>query len=165
MSTAPDDTFPIPSRVREGSVWVDRTGRRELTGRTANGVEIPIGQGEGRVTPGELLKLALIGCAGMSSDFTISRRLGEDFPMRIYAHGVSDERTNRYETIDEQIQLDLSEVSGDEAEQLRRLIRSAIGVGCTVERTLAEPPEIGHQIDHAPASRRLATAADEVPQA
>lgn len=165
MTAAPDDTFAVPSRVREGSVWVDRTGRRELTGRTANGVEIPIGQGEGRVTPGELLKLALIGCAGMSSDFTISRRLGDDFPMRIWAHGVSDERTNRYETVDEQIQLDLSALSDDEAEQLRRLIRSAIGVGCTVERTLAEPPEIGHQIDHAPASRRLDVAPIEADRA
>lgn len=151
MTATPDDTFDVPSRFREGSVWVDRTGTRELVGRTRSGVEIPIGQGEGRATPGELLKLALIGCAGMSADFTIARRLGDDFPMRIYAHGVSDEHTNRYESVDEQMQLDLSALSDEEAEHLRRLIRSAIGVGCTVERTLSEPPEIDHAIDHAPA--------------
>lgn len=151
MTATPDTTFDVPSRFGAGSVWVDRTGTRELTGRTQGGVEIPIGEGEGRVTPGELLKLALIGCAGMSSDFTISRRLGADFPMRIFAHGLSDVQSNRYESVDEQLQLDLSSLSEQEAEHLRRLIRSAIGVGCTVERTLGEPAEISHAIDHAPA--------------
>lgn len=155
MSTMPDDTFATPDRFGPGSVWVDRTAHRELTGHTQSGVEIPIGQGGGRVTPGELLKLALIGCAGMSADFTIGRRLGEDFPMRILAHGVSDEATNRYERVDEQMQLDLSGLPDDQAERLRRLIGSAIAAACTVERTLAGDTEIAHTIDHAPAARSI----------
>lgn len=152
MSTTPDPTFETPERFGAGTVWVDRTGHRELTGHTQSGVEIPIGRGEGRVTPGELLKIALIGCAGMSADFTIGRRLGEDFPMRILAHGTSDEATNRYERIEEQMQLDLSELSEQEASTLRRLIVSAIDKACTVQRTVQGDVEVTHDIDDVPAS-------------
>ena len=91
MPSLPDDRFPLPEDFGPGSVWADRTGHRTLVGRTQRGVEIPIGHGEGEASPGELLKLALIGCAGMSSDVNLARRLGEDFEARLWAHGTSDE--------------------------------------------------------------------------
>ncbi|GAB2548744.1 OsmC family protein [Brachybacterium huguangmaarense] len=156
MPDVPDDTFAPSPAFGEGTVWADRTGRRELVGRNQRGVEIPIGHGEGRISPGELLKLALIGCAGMSADFTISRRLGDDFPMRLLAHGTSAEESNRYEEIDEEIQLDLSGLDEAGQERLRRLILQAIGVGCTVERTLVADPEIRHGIVDVPARGRVA---------
>ncbi|MGP9693110.1 OsmC family protein [Brachybacterium sp. AOP25-B2-12] len=149
MTPLPDTGFPVPEQAGPGSVWADRVGTKRLIGRNQRGVEIPIGQGEGEINPGELLKLALIGCAGMSSDFGLSRRLGEDFAMRLWVHGQSDEDTNRYERIDEQIQLDLSALSPEEQERLRRVIDRAIAAGCTVERTVAPGVEVHHEVQDA----------------
>lgn len=151
MSAVPDSRFPTSPAFAEGSVWVDRAGTRRLVGRNRRGVEIPIGEGDGEITPGELLKLALIGCAGMSADFTIGRRLGEDFPMRIYAHGTSSEQDNRYERIDEEMQLDLSGLAPEQVERVERAIGKAIEARCTVERTLTADPEVRHQIVDTPA--------------
>lgn len=155
MTTVPDPRFPLSPAFAEGSVWADRAGARSLVGRNQRGVAIPIGEGEGEITPGELLKLALIGCAGMSADFTIGRRLGEDFPMRLFAHGTSAEATNRYERIDEEVQLDLSGMTPEQTGRLQRTIAKAIEANCTVERTLAAAPEVRHQIVDAPAQSRL----------
>src|SRR5699024_7698978 len=114
MAVAPDDSFPRPASFGPGSVWADRSGHRSLVGRNQRGVEIPIGHGEGEINPGELLKLALIGCAGMSSDITLTRRLGEDFEMRLWAHGTSDEEDNRYHRIAEEVQLPLDGLTAEE---------------------------------------------------
>ncbi len=152
MPAVPDSRFPISPSFAEGSVWVDRTGTRRLVGRNQRGVEIPIGEGEGRITPGELLKLALIGCAGMSADFTTGRRLGEGFPLRIYAHGSSSEQDNRYDRIDEEIQLDLSGLAPEQIERVERAITTAIAANCTVERTLTGDPDVHHEIVDVPAA-------------
>lgn len=146
MTSVPDETFPLPEEFGEGSVWVDRVGERSFVGRTRRGVEIPIGTGEGQVNPGELLKIALIGCAGMSMDIPTSRRLGEDFALRLWAHGTSDEASNRYEAIHEQVQLDLEGLSGDELRRLRAVIDRSIEASCTVQRTVVPGAAVDHEI-------------------
>ncbi|WP_114854921.1 OsmC family protein [Brachybacterium sp. YJGR34] len=146
MPALPDDHFELPEEVGPGSVWADRTGHRTLMGRTQRGVEIPIGHGDGEVSPGELLKLALIGCAGMSSDVNLARRLGEDFPMRLWAHGLSDESENRYLTIAEQVQIPLEGLSAQEIATVVKVFGRAVAAGCTVERSIASGVEVTHQI-------------------
>jgi uncharacterized OsmC-like protein len=146
MTSVPDETFPLPEEFGEGSVWVDRVGERSLVGRNRRGVEIPIGKGEGQVDPGELLKIALIGCAGMSMDIPASRRLGEDFALRLWAHGTSDEASNRYDAIHEQIQLDLEDLSADELRRLRAVIDRSIEASCTVQRTVVPGAAVDHEI-------------------
>lgn len=146
MTSVPEATFPLPDEFGEGSVWVDRVGERSLVGRNRRGVEIPIGKGEGQVDPGELLKIALIGCAGMSMDIPTSRRLGEDFALRLWAHGTSDETSNRYEAIHEQIQLDLDGLSADELRRLRAVIDRSIEASCTVQRTVVPGVGVDHEI-------------------
>ena len=63
-------------------LWVERTGVRRYTGRSSRGAEVFIGSEdvEGVFTPGELLKIALAGCSGLSSDQPLRRRLGDDYP-------------------------------------------------------------------------------------
>lgn len=145
MPSIPDDRFPLPENFGPGSVWADRSGHRTLMGRNQRGVEIPIGHGEGEINPGELLKLALIGCAGMSSDTNLSRRLGEDFDLRLWAHGVSDEAENRYLTIAEEVQLPLEGLSEQEISTLVKVFGRAVAAGCTVERTVAHGTEVTHR--------------------
>ena len=144
--TTPSDRFPLPDRFGPGSVWADREGTRRLLGRNQRGVEIPIGQGEGEINPGELLKLALIGCAGMSADLPTGRRLGEDFAMRLWAHGVSDEETNRYTSIEEEIQLDLDGLDPKALARIATVIDRAIEASCTVQRTVVPGTPVRHRI-------------------
>ncbi|HLQ81822.1 MAG TPA: osmotically inducible protein C [Brachybacterium sp.] len=146
MPTVPDDRFELPENVGPGSVWADRTGPRTLMGRNQRGVEIPIGHGEGEIGPGELLKLALIGCAGMSGDANLARRLGEDFDMRLWAHGSSDEGENRYLTIAEEVQLPLEGLSEKEAAAVVKVLQRAIAAGCTVERTVVPGAEVTRRV-------------------
>ena len=62
-------------------LWVERTGVRRYTGRSSRGAEVLVGSEdvEGVFTPGELMKIALAACSGMSSDAPLQRRLGEDY--------------------------------------------------------------------------------------
>lgn len=146
MPTVPDDRFELPEDVGPGSVWADRTGPRTLMGRNQRGVEIPVGHGEGEINPGELLKLALIGCAGMSSDVNLARRLGDDFDMRLWAHGTSDEQQNRYLTIAEEVQLPLEGLTEKEVAAVVTVFRRAVAAGCTVERTVVPGAEVTHRV-------------------
>ena len=61
-------------------LWVERTGVRRYTGRSSRGAEVLVGSAdvEGVFTPGELLKIALAACSGMSTDHVLARRLGQD---------------------------------------------------------------------------------------
>ncbi|MDN5686892.1 MAG: osmotically inducible protein C [Brachybacterium sp.] len=145
MPSVPDDRFPVPDEATPESVWADRSGHRTLVGRNRRGVEIPIGKGEGEISPGELLKLALIGCAGMTSDINLARRLGEDFEMRLWAHATSDE-DNRYPEITEQVQLPLEGLTEAEIASVVKVFGRAVAAGCTVERTVVPGTEVSHQI-------------------
>lgn len=142
----PHDSFPLPEGVTEASVWVDRVGERSLVGRNQRGVEIPIGSGEGQVNPGELLKIALLGCAGMSSDRTLARRLGEDFPMRLWAHDESDAEQDRYLHIGEEIQLPLEGLDEKEIAAVVKVFGRAVAAACTVERSIVPGVEVTHRI-------------------
>lgn len=161
MTTAPEpgDGFALPQGASDASVWADRAGTRSLVGHNMRGVEIPIGAGEGEIDPGELLRLALIGCAGMSIDQVVGRRLGEDFAMRLWVHDGSDPATNRFPEIHEQIQLDLEGLDAAGLERLRTVIDRAIEARCTVQRTVVPGVPVDHTVipadaaaDPAPAS-------------
>src|SRR5699024_5241751 len=117
-----------------------------LLGRNQRGVEIPIGHGEGEINPGELLTLALIGCAGMSSDVNLARRLGDEFPMRLWAHGTADEEENRYLTIAEEVQLPLEELTAEELAAVVKVLGRAVAAGCTVERSVVPGLEVAHRV-------------------
>lgn len=148
-STSPDQQqgmFQNPEAVTEDSVSVDRVGPRSYVGRSSRGVEIPIGHGQNEVSPGELLKIALIGCAGMSSDRALARRLGDDYRVRLWAHGSSDRESNRYTAVREQMQLELDGLDSDTIEEIERVAARAIAAGCTIERTVADTVDVTHEL-------------------
>lgn len=144
MSITSPEHFTRPQEFAEGTVWVDRVASRQLVGYNQRGVEIPIGMEEGRISPGELLKLALAGCAGMSLDHSAARRLGENFAMRIFAHGLADPEEDRYFEIIEQIQLEIESLTPQERRVLTSVIDRAIDAACTIQRTLKPGAEVSH---------------------
>ena len=58
-------------------------------------------------TPGELLKIALAGCAGMSADHSLARRLGADVPVTVPSR-VRTPTDERYPALHEELVVDLS---------------------------------------------------------
>ena len=129
-------------------LWVERTGIRRYTGRSSRGAEVLIGSetDEGVFTPGELLKIALAGCSGLSSDQPLRRRLGDDYPAVIRVSGPADRDEERYPRLEETLQIDLSGRSAEETERLLLVVNRAIDQVCTVGRTLKAGAEISFEV-------------------
>ncbi|GGK42884.1 OsmC family protein [Nocardia camponoti] len=119
-------------------LWVERTGTRAYTGRSTRGAEVLIASAgvEGAFTPGELLKIALAACTGLSSDLPLSRRLGDDFDAVIRVSGDADRENEVYPQLDEVLELDLSELDEAARERLLVTVQRAVDKVCTVGRTL-----------------------------
>ncbi|WP_353816085.1 OsmC family protein [Agromyces sp. SYSU T00266] len=138
----------VGERIARGSVSVTRTGRRTYEGLNERGSTVLIGPVEapGHFTPGELLKLALAGCAGMSADSVAARRLGDDVAITVWAHGTSKD-DNRYREIDEEIVVDLSGLEPEEREQLAAIMARAIARACTVARSVEGSIDLRTTVD------------------
>lgn len=119
-------------------LWVQRTGTRRYTGHSSRGAQVLVGSEDvdGVFTPGELLKIAIGACSGMASDFTLSRRLGDDYDTTIRVSGPADRDNERYPRIDEVMELDLSELDPDAAQRLLTVVQRAVDKHCTVGRTV-----------------------------
>lgn len=129
-------------------LWVERTGIRRYTGRSSRGAEVLIGSQteEGVFTPGELLKIALAGCSGLSSDQPLRRRLGDDYPAVIRVSGEADREQERYPVLTEKLEIDLSGLSPEEVERLVVVVNRAIDQVCTVGRTLKNGATVSFDI-------------------
>jgi len=129
-------------------LWVERTGIRRYIGRSSRGAEVLIGSetDEGVFTPGELLKIALAGCSGLSSDQPLRRRLGDDYSAVIRVSGPADRDEERYPRLEETLQIDLSGLSAEETERLLLVVSRAIDQVCTVGRTLKAGAEISFEV-------------------
>lgn len=125
-------------------LWVERNGVRTYTGFSARGARVDIGPVEaGAVfTPGELLKIALAACAGMSSDRSFARRLGDDYAATIRVEDPKDMAEDRYPTLTETFEVDLSELDDADRAKLLTIAQRAIDKACTVGRTLKAGAEI-----------------------
>ncbi len=130
-------------------LWVERTGIRRYTGHSSRGAEVLIGSetDEGVFTPGELLKIALAGCSGLSSDQPLRRRLGDDYPATIRVSGAADRDQERYPLLEEKLEIDLSGLSPEEIERLVLVVNRAIDQVCTVGRTLKSGTEVRFEVD------------------
>jgi uncharacterized OsmC-like protein len=119
-------------------LWVERTGTRRYTGRSSRGAEVLVGSEDvqGVFTPGELMKIALAACSGMSSDFPLARRLGDDYQATVEVSGTADRDQECYPLLEETLVVDLSGLTEAEAEKLRTVVTRAIDQVCTVGRTL-----------------------------
>ncbi|CAA0131619.1 putative protein [Mycolicibacterium vanbaalenii] len=119
-------------------LWVERTGVRRYTGHSTRGAEVLVASEdvEGAFTPGELMKIALAACSGLSSDQPLRRRLGDDYQATIRVSGPADREQERYPLLEELLEVDLSGLSDDDVTRLLTVVERAIDQVCTVGRTL-----------------------------
>ena len=129
-------------------LWVERTGSRRYTGHSSRGAQVLVGSEDvdGVFTPGELLKVALAACSGMSSDEPLARRLGDDYKAVVKVSGPADREQERYPLLEETLELDLSGLSEDEKERLLVVVSRAIELVCTVGRTLKSGTTVNFEV-------------------
>jgi uncharacterized OsmC-like protein len=129
-------------------LWVDRTGVRRYTGHSSRGAEVLVGSEDvdGVFTPGELMKIALAACSGMSSDQPLARRLGDDYQATVRVSGAADRDEERYPLLEETLEVDLSGLSEEEAQRLEIVVNRAIDLVCTVGRTLKSGTKVSFEI-------------------
>jgi uncharacterized OsmC-like protein len=129
-------------------LWVERTGVRRYTGHSSRGAEVLVGSEDvdGVFTPGELMKIALAACSGMSSDQPLARRLGDDYQATVRVSGAADRDEERYPLLEEVLEVDLSGLSEEEAQRLEIVVNRAIDVVCTVGRTLKSGTKVSFEI-------------------
>lgn len=125
-------------------LWVERTGTRLYTGKSSRGAEVLVGSEsvEGVFTPGELLKIALAACTGMSSDLPLSRRLGDNYDATIEVSGAADRDNELYPELNEVLRVDLSELDPEAQQRLLTVVERAVDKVCTVGRTLKAGTEV-----------------------
>jgi uncharacterized OsmC-like protein len=131
-------TAAIPIDARADGLWAERVGPDCYDGFNARGARVrmgPIAAG-GVFTPGELLKIALAGCAGMSADHALARRLGADVPVTVHVAGPKLRSDERYPSLHEELVVDLSGLAPSDRDRVVTVIRRAIDRNCTVGRTL-----------------------------
>lgn len=102
-----------------------------------DGSEIRFGHKEGLFNPGDLMKIALAGCAALSSQHAIKHTLGTNDTTSITVEGEFDEENNSYTSFHEHISVDASEteLAGEEVKKFEERIRRHIDKACTVAHT------------------------------
>jgi len=129
-------------------LWVERTGTRRYTGHSSRGAEVLIGSEDvdGVFTPGELLKIALAACSGMSSDAPLARRLGDDYRATVRVSGDADREHEVYPLLEEALEVDLSGLADAEKERVLTVVERAIDQVCTVGRTLKAGTKVNFRV-------------------
>ena len=129
-------------------LWVERTGVRRYTGHSSRGAEVLVGSEDvdGVFTPGELMKIALAACSGMSSDQPLARRLGDAYQATVRVSGAADRDAERYPLLEETLEVDLAGLSDEEAQRLEIVVKRAIDLVCTVGRTLKSGTKVSFEI-------------------
>ena len=129
-------------------LWVERTGSRRYTGYSSRGAQVLVCSEDvdGVFTPGELLKIALAACSGMSSDQPLARRLGDDYKAVVKVSGDADRDQERYPLLEDTLELDLSGMSDEEKERLLVVVNRAVDLVCTVGRTLKSGTTVNFEV-------------------
>jgi len=133
----------------DARLWVERIGHRRYSGYNDRGARVQIGNtgDQGVFGPVELLKLALAGCAGLTGDNALRRRLGDDVAVTIEVGGPTDGPEDRVPAFAERLVVDLTGLDDDEREKLLVVLRRAIEEHCTVSRTLEAGATVALSID------------------
>jgi uncharacterized OsmC-like protein len=129
-------------------LWVERTGVRRYSGHSSRGAQVLIGSEDvdGVFTPGELMKIALAACSGMSSDLPLARRLGDDYPVTVRVSGDADREQERYPMLEEILEIDLSGLSDEDKQRVLVVVERAVDQVCTVGRTLKSGTKVTFEI-------------------
>lgn len=121
-------------------LWVERNKDGSWDAFSDDGAHIKFGKGRGVFTPGDLMKIALAGCAALSSQFAIEHTLGDGKGARIVVDGTYDTDSDAYINFNEQVVVDATDakLSEEDANKLKERVTRHIEKGCTVKHTYVQ---------------------------
>lgn len=105
-------------------LWVERNKDGSWDAFSDDGAHIKFGKGRGVFTPGDLMKIALAGCAALSSQFAIEHTLGDGKGARIVVDGTYDADSDAYINFNEQVVVDATDakLSEEDADKLKERV-------------------------------------------
>lgn len=117
---------------------IERTGSHVFTARNARGASVRVGRtgAEGAFTPGELLQLAAAGCAAVTAEELLVRRVGEDAPFVVTVGNDRRPGSHEYDALHVVVDVDLDGLDDAARARLEGAVRTAIARECTVSRTV-----------------------------
>ncbi|MGO1316131.1 MAG: OsmC family protein [Cellulomonadaceae bacterium] len=144
-------------------LWIERIGARQYTAHNGRGARVEIGsiEHDGRFTPGELLKLALAGCTGLTSDAILARRLGDGYAATVRVAGPKDPDDDRYPELHERLEVDLTGLDESMRTRLITAVERALDSSCTVARTLTRGAQVHLQVGDVGSDTPVSPADDE----
>ena len=112
-------------------LWVERNKDGSWDAFSHDGAHIKFGKGRGVFTPGDLMKIALAGCAALSSQFAIEHTLGDGKGARIVVDGTYDADSDAYINFNEQVVVDATDakLSEEDADKLKERVTRHIEKG------------------------------------
>ena len=121
-------------------LWVELNKDGSWDAFSDDGAHIKFGKGRGVFTPGDLMKIALAGCAALSSQFAIEHTLGDGKGARIVVDGTYDADSDAYINFNEQVVVDANDakLSEEDADKLKERVTRHIEKGCTVKHTYVQ---------------------------
>lgn len=115
---------------------VERAGQRRYNAKNERGSELVIGYGPGEFSPGDLLKLAILGCNALSSEARFTRALGEDVEITGAIVGTYLSEEDRFTSFDVDLSADLSSLYPEDRERLLERVARAVDRYCTISTTV-----------------------------
>lgn len=121
-------------------LWVERNKDGSWDAFSDDGAHIKFGKGRGVFTPGDLMKIALAGCAALSSQVAIEHTLGDGKGARIVVDGTYDADSDAYINFNEQVVVDATDakLSEEDADKLKERVTRHIEKGCTIKHTYVQ---------------------------
>ena len=130
-------------------VWVERNKDGSWDAFSDDGAHLKFGKGRGVFTPGDLMRVALAGCAALSSQFAVEHTLGEGKGARITVDGTYDADTDAYTAFSEHVDVDAAgaDLSDEDAAKLKERVTRHIEKACTVKHTYVQPTPVDMDVD------------------
>ncbi|MDD6373887.1 MAG: OsmC family peroxiredoxin [Bifidobacteriaceae bacterium] len=132
-------------------LWVEKNKDGSWDAFSDDGAHIKFGHSSDRglFSPGDLVKVALAGCAALSSEMPVESVLGEGTGARIVVDGTYDSDADAYTSFEEQIVVDATKagLSEEDAKKLAERVRRHIESGCTVMHTYREATPVRMNVE------------------
>lgn len=120
------------------NVEVRRVGQHDFVATNDRGASVRVGRkgAEGAFTPVELLLAAAAGCAVVTAETLVTRRVGEDEDLVARADDVRPEGAHQLDAVPVTLRYDVSGLDERQRAALDAAVRRAVDQLCTVTRTL-----------------------------
>lgn len=127
------------------AVPVERIGKKHYRATGANGATLDFGQGEGMLTPVELLLAAIAGCSAVDVDVVTSRKV-EPETFEVLSSAIKQNEDGAVRLDDVEVSFKVAFPAGAEGEKAQkmvdRLIKLSAEKDCTVSRTVEHATKV-----------------------